>query len=377
LLLDAEKQPGMRAVALTFLGGLTWRQGSFAAAQDLYDEALPLFEQANEPWVLASALTGLAYIALSRTDYRVAQARLEKALPAWRDSGDQANVAIYLSNLGYLALQQEDYDVARARSEESVRLGRAAGDEWALSLALGGLGHALFGQGDIAAARPVLEESVLLGRQFGGHRLAYNLDGLGRVATAEGDYAAAHSALRESLQILHEIGDEAGIAQPIESIAALAAAEAQAECAVQLAAAAASIREARGVEPAPIDRARVDHWLAPVRHALGPKVSARAWETGHVLSLERAIQMALATTQPTPRRRRLPIAPVPNVSVLSQREQQVAALLAQNLSNRQIAGQLVITQRTVATHIEHILDKLGFASRHQIGAWAAERDLFI
>jgi regulatory LuxR family protein len=32
---------------------------------------------------------------------------------------------------------------------------------------------------------------------------------------------------------------------------------------------------------------------------------------------------------------------------------------------------LVITERTVAAHIEHILNKLGFASRHQVGAWAA------
>ena len=53
----------------------------------------------------------------------------------------------------------------------------------------------------------------------------------------------------------------------------------------------------------------------------------------------------------------------------------MAALLVRNLSNRQIADHLVITERTVAAHVEHILDKLGFASRHRIGAWAAERNL--
>ena len=45
------------------------------------------------------------------------------------------------------------------------------------------------------------------------------------------------------------------------------------------------------------------------------------------------------------------------------------------LSNRQIAEQLVITERTVASHIEHILEKLGFASRHQVGAWMVEHGL--
>ena len=58
---------------------------------------------------------------------------------------------------------------------------------------------------------------------------------------------------------------------------------------------------------------------------------------------------------------------------LSPREREVAALIAQGLTNPQIAVHLVITQRTVAAHVEHILNKLGFASRIQIGVWAAER----
>ena len=60
---------------------------------------------------------------------------------------------------------------------------------------------------------------------------------------------------------------------------------------------------------------------------------------------------------------------------LTAREQEVAALLARGLTNRQIAEQLVVTERTVAAHVEHVLDKLGFASRHQAGAWAAEHGL--
>jgi non-specific serine/threonine protein kinase len=63
------------------------------------------------------------------------------------------------------------------------------------------------------------------------------------------------------------------------------------------------------------------------------------------------------------------------VGELSQRERQVAALLADGLANRQIAERLVVTERTVAAHIEHILDKLGFASRHQVATWAAEQEL--
>jgi class 3 adenylate cyclase/HAMP domain-containing protein len=60
---------------------------------------------------------------------------------------------------------------------------------------------------------------------------------------------------------------------------------------------------------------------------------------------------------------------------LSAREAEVAAVIARGLTNRQIAEELLITERTVAAHIEHILTKLDFASRTQIGVWAAERGL--
>jgi adenylate cyclase len=60
-------------------------------------------------------------------------------------------------------------------------------------------------------------------------------------------------------------------------------------------------------------------------------------------------------------------------SPLTEREQEVAALIAQGLTNRRIAEELVVTERTAASHVEHILNKLGFSSRTQIGVWAAER----
>jgi DNA-binding NarL/FixJ family response regulator len=51
----------------------------------------------------------------------------------------------------------------------------------------------------------------------------------------------------------------------------------------------------------------------------------------------------------------------------------VAGLVADGLSNRQIANALVITERTAEAYVGHILDKLGFSSRTQIGVWAAAR----
>ena len=56
---------------------------------------------------------------------------------------------------------------------------------------------------------------------------------------------------------------------------------------------------------------------------------------------------------------------------LTRREQQVAALVADGLSNRQIAERLVIATRTAEGHVENILVKLGFTVRTQIAAWGA------
>jgi DNA-binding CsgD family transcriptional regulator len=60
---------------------------------------------------------------------------------------------------------------------------------------------------------------------------------------------------------------------------------------------------------------------------------------------------------------------------LTPREREVAALLTRGLTNRQIAADLVITVATAERHVTNVLNKLGFHSRAQIAAWAAEQGL--
>ena len=56
---------------------------------------------------------------------------------------------------------------------------------------------------------------------------------------------------------------------------------------------------------------------------------------------------------------------------LSEREFEVARLVAAGLTNRQIAEQLVLAPKTISAHVTHILSKLGAARRAEIGAWCA------
>ena len=76
--------------------------------------------------------------------------------------------------------------------------------------------------------------------------------------------------------------------------------------------------------------------------------------------------------------RRLGIQPVRGEGIpssLSARELEVAELVARGLSNPAIARRLYVSRPTVATHVAHILTKLGFSSRAEIAAWMGERRL--
>ena len=97
--------------------------------------------------------------------------------------------------------------------------------------------------------------------------------------------------------------------------------------------------------------AHADAELAAVVEKIGPEVLGLSWARG--LSVPR------------------PGLPKRDTGVLSPREREVAALIAEGRSNRQIGETLVISERTAEHHVESILSKLGFDSRAQVAAWVA------
>jgi DNA-binding NarL/FixJ family response regulator len=86
------------------------------------------------------------------------------------------------------------------------------------------------------------------------------------------------------------------------------------------------------------------------------------------------LHAALATL---PRERPAPTSRVAKETFggLTEREREVAALIAQGKSNREIADELVVSYRTVETHVGTILSKLAFSSRAKIAVWAVESGL--
>jgi non-specific serine/threonine protein kinase len=101
---------------------------------------------------------------------------------------------------------------------------------------------------------------------------------------------------------------------------------------------------------------------------LGAAAFEAEFGKGRQTSLDRAISAALEeSTAPAGH-----AAGEAGRALLTPRELEVAGLIAEGLSNKAIAAKLVIAQRTVEAHVEHILDKLGFSSRAQVAAWVVE-----
>jgi non-specific serine/threonine protein kinase len=98
------------------------------------------------------------------------------------------------------------------------------------------------------------------------------------------------------------------------------------------------------------------------RDALGEEHYATLFREGAGRPLDLVIGLAVEDAD------ELPVPPHPQhpVDLLTRRELQIAALIAEGLSNRTIAETLVISKRTVDAHIDHIFAKLGVSSRVQL-----------
>ncbi len=327
------RTPG-RVDALHHASACCYILGDHAPIRGLLDEAVCLGRELGYAKGTAMALKGLAVLAQEEGDSQRAQSLFDEGLAVARAAGDSVGTYLLLIWRADLDRARGLFDHAAELLEESLQLSRAQGDRW-------WMGHALA-------------------------RLAH-------LALLRGDYARATALGQEGLSQRWEFNDRQGAAWNLELLAWVAGAWGRAERATRLLGAAEAARERTGARLLPQEQDGHDRTLAMARAALGEHAFAAAWAEGHARPPERAVAYALGAGEATV---------APNRSGtdrardgLTGREREVAALVARGYSNRQIADDLVVARGTVANHVAHILDKLGFHSRAQIAGWTVEQGL--
>jgi predicted ATPase/DNA-binding CsgD family transcriptional regulator len=368
------------AFALSILARLDYGQSKFARARSVAQASLDLARARNEPWLLAVVLGILGAVAHRMGDHHLARSLLQESLALCREIGDYANHAQAQASLGHLERAVGDHRAARERYDDSLRLYRAIGDRRGIALTLGNLGVVADQEGDSSGARRFYEESLAIVRAIGNQRaLPAVLGRLAGLARAEGDLHTARAAYLECLQLWQQLGDRRALIVCLMQCAHALATQ-QPEPALRYYAAAEALLEQMEAPLPPAERAAMARSVTALRHRLGAGPSAVAVTTGRRLTLEAAVAQAthcLLATHHAPREARTQHRQgvMATAGPLSPREREVAALVARGLTNREIAADLVIAERTADTHLTNILNKLGFTSRAQIAAWAVQEGL--
>ncbi len=352
----------------------------------MQEESLALRRALGDTYGTAASLNNLGVLARYQGQLERAESIFQESLTLRRMIGDTWGIAGSLSNLSSVVAEQGEFPRAIVLQEESLILRRELGDKVTIGLTLTNLGVLARYQGQYGRATTFLEEGLALRSELGDKWGAANaLANLGNVAVDQGDEVQAVAAYQRSLTLCREIGDKRTVPYCLEGLAAVACGRGQAEQAARLCGAADALRGAIGAPLPQVERPILDHTIAAVRATMdttspqGERAFTTAWATGQALTLEQAIAEALAVEVVAPHP---PLSAAPaskerrdgRLAPLSQREREIAALVAAGHTNRQIAAELGITERTVDTHVGHILGKLGLSSRAGVATWLTKQD---
>jgi DNA-binding CsgD family transcriptional regulator/tetratricopeptide (TPR) repeat protein len=327
---------------------------------------------------LEEALTVKGGLLHTHLDYERATVLLGESLTLLRQWGTDTDVVRVLTTLGIVAISSGEHDQAVAWFEEELSLARKTGDVRGVSVSLHNLGHATLLRGDPERATVLFEESLARDREVGDAQdTARSLISLGLAALARGDHRRATGLFLESLTLQRKVENKLIMIESLEAMAGVAAARGQAQRAARLWGAAQAFREDIGA-PLPSDELALLEPYLTIARAL---VEEGAWEVarteGQAMTPERALEYALSEEEPEPQMISTPMRPAGDAQTdtLTSREKEVAAKVARGLSNRQLAQELFLSERTIENHVSRILRKQQLTSRSEIAAWATEQRL--
>jgi predicted ATPase/DNA-binding CsgD family transcriptional regulator len=392
LAVGAQSDGGLAwARALAREGWFTFYLGRQAEARELLEQSVERLRSLDARAEMVFALNYLAAVYSYLGEHRRTDAICRESLAIAEALDDQYGQAVACNILGQSIYWRREHAAARPWFQRSLTLGQQLGNRWHLAFSLTYLGNGAYALGEFAEARSLFAQSLRIREETGDTRgVAICFNRLGDAAVALREYDQAGERYSQSLALFREIGDQWGMASALLNLGRLALArggDVEAAHALQEA-----LRLAIGTQSLPqvleIFSVFADllRWGGEVTWAdelaqlaaLDPESLAAYGPHADRLLVWSPPQAATRSTvdaRPAPASVSGRTAPVAYPAGLTAREVEVLRLVAQGLTDAQVAEQLVLSRRTVSTHLTSIYGKLQITSRSAATRFAVENGL--
>jgi non-specific serine/threonine protein kinase len=355
------------AAALHLAGNLTafWSaRGHFIEGRKRLGELLDVVTERTSERVVA--MNGAAWLATDQGDRAAAVRLLDDSIALARELGDGVGEGMALLYRGRAMVGGDRIADGSKEVSDALDLLSTAGDAAGAASALFFTGVAAHHLGELETARDRFERCAELCTELDIPAVGMRaLQLLGITELGLGKVAGARTALGAALPALVDIGDRFSILVGLTGLSGLAAKSGKPQLALRLAGFAEAYGEINQVSaPQPLQRS-LAQWLAPAYTTAGA-AAARLLANGRHLTLDEALAAGLSDR---------PDVRWPAGGGLTRRESEVAELVARGMTNREIAAQLHLSTRTVETHVDHILTKVGLSTRTKLVALAHKEGL--
>jgi predicted ATPase/DNA-binding CsgD family transcriptional regulator len=369
-LLDAPAARGAtlpRARALDTAAHLLQQTGDYATAGDYCEEALAIARAAGDERLIAELLHERAWLLVRHGQPGAALPLIEQGLGLARRLGELHLTVRLVSARGYAANVEGDHAGAARDAAEALRLSRQAGDRLQAGTMLTNLSDIELAAGDLDAARRHLAEALDIARSLNARVSAVIATfNLGLAEYLSGSPDAAGALFAESLDLARRMGMRRHYAYALIGLALAGRGGADPGWSARLHGAADQALADLGHALAPLEGRLADRDRQRLRAAMGDEAFDAEYTAGRTLDVAQVLGML---------ERKDAAVSGTAASILTPRELDVLKLVAQGLSNPDIARRLVLSEHTVHRHLANILRKLDLSSRAAAAAWAARTGL--